>query len=351
MRAITTIPLRAGSVRVDDLAEVRPGRDELLVQGLAMGVCGTDADIVGGAYGWAPPGRERLILGHESLGRVLEAPAGSGFARGDLVVGIVRRPDPVPCVHCAVGEWDLCNNGRYTERGIKSLDGYGAERYALEAAFAIKLDPELATVGVLLEPTSVVAKAWDHIDLIGRRGRWEPKVALVVGAGPIGLLAALLGRQRGLEVHVFDRETAGPKPSLVAALGAHYHVGQIADAGPPPDVALECTGVPRLIIDSIDRLGADGVLCLTGVSSAGPTIAIDAGAVNRRMVLENRVVFGSVNANRRHYEAAAAALRRAEATWLRGLITRRVGWSELAAAFERRHDDVKVVIDLTVDRA
>jgi glucose 1-dehydrogenase len=314
---------------------------------LAMGVCGTDLEIVRGQYGWAPPGRERLVLGHESLGRVLEAPPASGFQRGDLCVGIVRRPDPEPCPHCAVMEWDMCSNGRYTERGIKSLDGYGAQRYALESSFAIKLDPTLARVGVLLEPTSVLAKAWDHIDRIGGRGRWEPKRALVVGAGPIGLLAALLGRQRGLEVHVLDRETAGPKPSLVAALGAHYHVGKIADAGPPPEVIVECTGVSQLVLDGIQHLGPDGVMCLTGVSAVGPTIAIEAGAINRQLVLENGVVFGSVNANRRHYEAAGEALRRADKSWLEGLITRRVGLGDLGHAFERQRDDVKVVIDLT----
>ncbi len=347
MRAITVIPLQAGSVRVDELDDVRRGPNDLLVEGLAMGVCGTDLEIVQGSYGWPPPGRPRLILGHESLGRVLEAPPDGGFERGDLVVGIVRRPDPVPCFHCAALEWDMCSNGQYTERGIKSLDGYGAQRYALESAFAIKIDRSLERVGVLLEPTSVVAKAWDHVDLIGRRGRWEPRHALVVGAGPIGLLAALLGRQRGLEVHVLDRETAGPKPSLVAALGAHYHVGKIADAGPPPDVILECTGVPQLVLDGIDHLGSGGVMCLTGVSAAGPCIEIRPGAINRELVLQNGVVFGSVNANRRHYEAAGEALRRADQAWLDGIITRRVGLDELGHAFERQRDDVKVVIDLT----
>src|SRR5260370_26450225 len=139
MRAITIVPLKAGSVRVDELGDVGAGSGDLLVEGLAMGVCGTDLELVRGEYGWAPPGRERLILGHESLGRVLEAPPASGFQPGDLVVGIVRRPDPEPCPHCAVQEWDMCSNGRYTERGIKSLAGYGAQRYALEAALAVKL--------------------------------------------------------------------------------------------------------------------------------------------------------------------------------------------------------------------
>ena len=222
-----------------------------------------------------------------------------------------------------------------------------ARALALEPAFAIKLDPSLASVGVLLEPTSVVAKAWDHIDLIGRRARWEPKHVLVVGAGPIGLLAALLGRQRGLEVHVLDRATTGPKPWLVAALGAHYHVGKIADAGPPPDVVLECTGVPQLVLDAIEHLGIGGVLCLTGVSGRRPRDRNRGGAINRqpRPRKWRRLRIGEREP--RHYEAAGEALRRADKSWLEGLITRRVGLGRAGDAFERQRDDVKVVIDLT----
>jgi glucose 1-dehydrogenase len=345
MKAITVIPKTAGSLRVEEGDEPRAGPDDLLVEALAMGVCGTDREIVRGAYGWSPPGRERLVLGHESLGRVITAPQGSAFHPGDLVVGVVRRPDPVPCLHCAIGEWDMCINGKYTERGIKSLDGYGAERYALESAFAVGLDPSLSSVGVLLEPTTIVAKAWEHVDRIGERARWEPKRALVTGAGPVGLLATLLGVQRGLEVHVFDRTTEGPKPELVKALGARYHVGRLEDAGPPTDILLECTGASALVLGGINRLAPGAVMCLTGVSSGTRETTIEAGMVNRKLVLENAVVFGSVNANLRHYQAATEALKRADNAWLAGLLTRRVAPAKLGDAFERQRDDVKVVID------
>ena len=220
MRALTVIPLQAGSAAVTDMPEPEPGPGELLVDGIALGVCGTDREIADGEYGWAPPGSERLILGHESLGRVREAPDGSDFAAGDLVVGVVRRPDPVPCVACAHGEFDFCRNGRYTERGIKELHGYGSERWTVEADYAVKLEPELEPVGMLMEPTTILAKAWEQIERIGRRAYFEPERVLVTGAGPIGLLAAMLGVQRGLEVHVLDRSTDGPKPELVGALGA-----------------------------------------------------------------------------------------------------------------------------------
>src|SRR4051794_34312561 len=156
MRALTVTPRVADSAKLVDLPEPPADGGPLLVQGLALGVCGTDLEIVRGEYGWAPPGRDRLILGHESLGRVIEAPADSGFAAGALVVGIVRHPDPVPCLNCAVGEWDMCRNGQYTEHGIKQRDGFGAERYRLDPAMTVRLDPGLGRVGVLLEPASVL---------------------------------------------------------------------------------------------------------------------------------------------------------------------------------------------------
>jgi glucose 1-dehydrogenase len=133
MRALTVIPLKAGSAEVIDVPDPEPGDGELLVEGIALGVCGTDREIIDGDYGWAPPGSERLILGHESLGRVVQAPDGSGFAAGDLVVGVVRRPDPVPCPACAHGQFDFCRNGRYTERGIKEIHGYGSQQWIVEA--------------------------------------------------------------------------------------------------------------------------------------------------------------------------------------------------------------------------
>src|SRR5437870_11393384 len=213
MRALTIAPGVANSARLDEVPEPQLSDGAILVQTLALGVCGTDQDIVAGEYGTAPQGYDRLILGHESLGEVKEAPAGSELSPRDLVVGIVRRPDPVPCPACAAGEWDMCRNGRYTERGIKQRNGYGAQQFRLEPEFAVKLDPALGMLGVLLEPASILAKAWDQTERIGRRAAsWHPRTLLVTGAGPIGLLAALMGRQRGLEVHVLDRVAGGVKP-------------------------------------------------------------------------------------------------------------------------------------------
>ena len=261
----------------------------MLVDAIALGMCGTDREIVGGQYGWAPEGEERLVLGHESLGRVRECPD-SGLSPGDLVVGIVRRPDPVPCACCARGEWDFCRNGEYTERGIKEITATARSAGASSRSSRCGR-PGLEDVGVLLEPTSVVAKAWEQIERIGARACFDAQRVLVTGAGPIGLLAALLAAQRGYEVHVLDRVADGPKPELVHRLGATYHSGGVGEVG-LVDILVEATGVGQVVLDALARTARNGVVCLTGVSSGSRSIPLDIGGLNRAMVLENDVVFG-----------------------------------------------------------
>ncbi len=349
MRALTVAPGIANSARVDDIPAPPESDGAVLVRTLALGVCGTDREIVSGLYGWAPPGQQRLVIGHESLGRVEEAPAGCGFAPGDLVVGIVRRPDPVPCPACAVGEWDMCRNGLYTERGIKERNGYGSEFFRVEPEFLVKLDPALGLNGVLVEPTSVVAKAWDHTELIGRRSRsFQPKTMLVTGAGTIGLLAAMIGVQHGLDVHVLNRNDSEVKRSLVNDLGATFHTGGLADLGSfRPDILMECTGAPKVIRDVLGFSAAGGIICLVGVTAPGHCLDVDIGEVNRTMVLDNDAVFGTVNANHQHFEDAVTALQQADKKWLSRLITRRVAVEQWTEALEPQRDDIKVVVDFT----
>ena len=348
MRALTVQPGQTDSLAVEDVDEPTAGPDELRVAGLAIGVCGTDKEIAAGEYGWAPPGRDRLVLGHESLGRVLSAPDGSNFDEGDLVVGVVRRPDPVPCGACAHGEFDMCRNGQYTERGIKEIDGYGSEIWCVKTDYAVKLDDGLADVGMLMEPTTVVAKAWEQVYRIGQRAWFEPRTALVTGAGPVGLLAALLGVQHGLDVHVLDQVTDGPKPEIVDALNATYHHTSIEEAVGKlqPDIVIEATGVGSLVFDAMTVTGSYGIVALTGVSPRGRALTVDAGGLNRDIVLENDAVVGSVNANLRHYRQAAEALAKADPKWLASLITRRVPLAEATKAFTAEPDDVKVIVTL-----
>lgn len=344
MNALTFVPGTPDSVALRTVAEPDLCDGEILCEILNVGICGTDLEIRQGKYGEAPKGSAYLILGHESLGRVISSPVSSSFQSGDLIVGFVRHPDPVPCANCANGEWDMCRNGLYSERGIKWLHGFASERFRLTGKFSLKLNSSLERVGVLIEPTSIVAKAWEQVFRISARGSVPPRCALVTGAGPVGLLAALLGRQRGLEVHVFDLVKDGPKPELVRDLGATYHSSLDTLKNLVFDATLECTGAPELIWNLFEQIQPDGILCLAGVSSGGRLFPSDIGALNREIVLQNELIFGSVNANRRHYEAAAKALTSANPAWLERLITRRVPLGRWQEAFQKEKTDIKVVL-------
>ena len=181
-----------------------------------------------------------------------------------------------------------------TERGIKEIDGFMSERWRIEPEYAMKVDPSLGLLGVLLEPTTVVTKAWEQVQTISRRALWEGRKVLVTGAGPIGLLAALVGQQHGFEVHVLDRVESGAKPDLVRALGATYHAGGVADIGFQPDVIVECTGVGQVIADSVNVVAAGGIVCLTGVGTGGRTVGQSTADIAATMVLQNNVIVGSV---------------------------------------------------------
>ena len=347
MKALAITPGKPHSATVREVPDPPLSYGSVLVKALDLGICGTDFELMAGDYGWAPPDSDYLVLGHESLGEVLEAPAASGFSKGDLVVGIVRRPDPVPCVACGHGEWDMCRNGLYTERGIKERDGFGSEYWRIEPEYAIKLDARLRTVGVLTEPASVLGKAWDHISLIGARSYWEPKTALITGAGPIGLLGALMAKQRGLAVHVLDRVVDGLKPDLVKQLGGTYHSCQVKDIGFKADIIIECTGVTSVISQCMTQLAGDGILCMAGLSYPGAMQSVDMGALNKEIVMSNQVMFGTVNANRKHWEMAEQSLQKADPKWLAQLISRREPLSQWQNAIVRQPNDIKVVIDFT----
>jgi threonine dehydrogenase-like Zn-dependent dehydrogenase len=331
---------------VIDMPEPPEADGSILVRARAIGICGTDSEIVSQGYGWAPPGEELLVLGHESIGEVLDAPAHSGLHKGDLVVGIVRRPDPEPCPCCAAGDWDMCRNGRYVERGIKERHGYGSEQYRVEPEFVVRVDPRLGELGVLLEPATVVAKAWEQVERIGARSCFFPRVALITGAGPIGLLAALFATQRGIDTHVVDIVDSGLKPHLVRELGAHYHSVPLSELDRlSADVIIECTGIGSVIVGAMRAAAPNVIVALAGLSGYEDRIELSLERANKRMVLENGVIFGTVNAAKRHYEQAAVALAAAPPQWLGRLITRHVGLAAWPEALSKRPEDIKVVVD------
>jgi threonine dehydrogenase-like Zn-dependent dehydrogenase len=327
------------------MAEPDSSEGPVLVEGLLVGICGTDGDIVNAATGRTPSNSDFLVLGHEGLGRVISSDAPE-IAVGDHVVGFVRRPDPVPCPACAVGEWDMCRNGRYTSHGISGRHGFARERWRAGPDGLVRVDLGLKDLGVLVEPASVVAKAWQQIEHVGRRGYFAPRAVVVTGAGPVGLLAAMMGVHRGLDVHVVDIVTSGPKPDLVADLGATYHSSGLSDVRVEADIVIECTGAPAVIMEVLRRGGPATVTCLMGMSPEATVVSVDVAGFNQRLVRQNGVVVGSVNANRRHYEAAVAALAEADFGWLSRLISREVPLLTFADAFERRPDDIKVVLRL-----
>lgn len=354
MKAVVIAPGQPGSDRLVQVPDPVPADGEFLVEVLSVGVDGTDDELIAGEYGEAPDGEEHLVIGHESLGRVAE-PAGE-LRAGQLVAAIVRRPDPVPCLNCAHDEWDYCLNGRYTERGIKGRHGFLAEYYTERPEYVVPVPDELAAVGMLVEPTTIGEKALEQVETIQRRLTWQPHRALVTGAGPIGLLAAALLALRDLEVVVYDKAESGPKLDLVDELGARYVQADSLPLGHdlahevgPIDLAIEATGFSPLGFQLLDTVGPNGVAVLTGVSGGDRRSELPVDHLNLETVLQNKVLVGTVNADRANFEAAVrdlAAVEKRWPGWLDRLITRRVPLERYAEALSRDPQDVKVVVDV-----
>ena len=355
MRAVAVTPKQAGSARQVDLPVPRVAAEMALMRVLEVGIDGTDTEINDGLYGEAPPGFDFLVIGHEALS-VVEAVGEDvdGFEPGDLVVSTVRRPDD--CPNCRAGESDMCLFGNYTERGIKGAHGYMGEYYGESPAFMVKIPPSLRPFAVLLEPLSIVEKATYQAWKIQERMLWAPKRAVVLGAGPIGLLGTILLRLRGLEVHVYAKSP--PESSqgrILSSLGASYRsvgdhpVTSIKDELGQIDVILEATGNSAVAFQAMAQLGTNGVLCLTGVSAGNRSIEIPADVINLQMVLGNRVTFGSVNANRRYFEMGVQHFQQAERQWpgiFQRLITRRVPFADFTSALDRRPEDIKTLLTI-----
>ncbi|MEQ7005760.1 alcohol dehydrogenase catalytic domain-containing protein [Actinopolymorpha sp. B17G11] len=339
--AMSVVRGRRDTAATHAVPEPGPGEGSVLVRTLLVGVCGTDLHLVGGTHRASASGPDapRLVLGHEAVGLVVEAPPTSGFAPGQLVTGIVRRPC-AECAACARGDWDFCTSGAYTERGIKGADGFGRTRWRSEPAYLVPVPDRLGELGVLVEPMSVVCKALETAFYVARRGPSTPARLLVTGAGPIGLLAAAAGRDAGLDVTVLDRMRTGVKPDLVTTLGAAYtdDLGTLAD-GPRFDLAFECSGAAGLIGPATALLGQAGVMMLIAGGAADP------GSVPPMLLRANAALVGTVNAGRRHYAQAVDTLLRVDRSWLCRLLTRRVPLTSWQSALDRDDDEVKVVVE------
>jgi threonine dehydrogenase-like Zn-dependent dehydrogenase len=309
MKALVVEPGRAGSARVEDVAAT-VSASEVSVRVLEVGVCGTDREIAAGHFGIAPDGEELLVLGHEALGIVERD--GRGFSRGDLVSATVRRSCG-RCLACAEGAPDSCLTGAYSERGITRLHGYACEVVGEDPSQLVPIPKPLGRLGVLAEPTSICTRALRHARAIGGRQPWQLQEALVVGAGAIGTLVTFLLRLDGVDVVTTSLEASKP---LVDESGARY----VPASGPPADLGrfdlvVECAGDAQLMADSLGLLRRGGVACLLGIDGREQTVSLDGPTIGLDTVLENRVLFGSVNAQRRDWIAGVDALDRIRRRW------------------------------------
>ncbi|HTM49004.1 MAG TPA: alcohol dehydrogenase catalytic domain-containing protein [Bryobacteraceae bacterium] len=289
-------------------------QDEVLFQVEEVGVCGTDRELALFHLGHPPEGESRLVIGHEAFGRVrATGSAVRSFQPGDCVVPMIRRRCPAVCPSCARGRFDLCTTGQYGERGIYGLHGYFCELAVDSERDLVAVPPELASFAVLAEPLSVVEKAVSMAVAF----RQEPAgAALVLGAGPIGLLAALALRLRGLEVHLQSLEPPGhPRARLVRAAGAAY-LGP-RQSLPPADIVVEATGSAQAAFNAIRALAPLGVCALLGAGEGQGHVSF------RDLVVGNRVVFGSVNAGRDSFALAIEDLGRADPNFLNAMVERR----------------------------
>lgn len=319
MQALITTPLEGGTTRTATVPEPERRPGALLIRTLEVGVCGTDREISAGEFGSPPPGETELILGHELLGVVAEG--GDGFAEGDLVTATVRRS----CGHChacADGAPDACDTGDYTERGITALQGFASELVVEDAEHVVAIPPTLGRLGVLAEPSSICARGLRHATAIGERQPWAPRRALVIGAGAIGMLATYMLRLAGHEVWTAARsEPSSAKGRLVTASGARYvstretALGAVREETGGFDVVIEAAGNAEMMVEAVAALRRNGVACLLGLDAHPHTVEVDGPLLGRDVVIENRVVFGSVNAHRTDWTAAVAALEAMQERW------------------------------------
>ncbi len=347
MRAAAVFPATKTLGIVPDFPEPRitsPKGVKLRI--LQVGVCGTDREIASFVYGTPPEGYEYLVLGHEAFGEVVEVGAAvTEFRPGDLAIPMVRRPCVAPeCVACRMDRSDFCMTAEYTERGIMRLHGFMTEYVVEEARYLSPVPASLREVGVLVEPLTIAEKALLEAVRVQSRLPWDfaayEHQAVVLGAGPVGLLGAMALRHRGYAVTVYslDREP-NRAADIVQAIGGKYYssqdvtVEQLVAAVGAIDLVYEATGAANLAFEVLRALGPNGLFVLTGVPGRHGTTEFDTDAILLNMVLKNQCLLGTVNAGKDAFELAVADLAAFDGKWpaaLRGLITGRFAMEDFA---------------------
>jgi len=355
MRAAMIRPRQPQSLQVKHVARHSAKPDEVLVRVLEVGIDGTDLELIDGRYGDPPAGCDELIIGHEALGRVEEVGEQvTGIQAGELVVATVRRPCAERCLNCRNDQPDFCTTGQYRERGISGLHGFLADCYVERPESLVVIPPALRASAVLTEPLSVVEKGVDQALRAQERLAWSPTRALVLGAGPVGLLATLVLRLMELDVTVADRVPCEhPKSRWAATLGATYVNSQAqplaASGGDGFDLILEATGVSRLAFEAMCLLRPNGALVLLSVTGGQTSLTVPGDCINLQLVLRNNLILGSVNAQRRHFELAVEHLKTAERRWphqVARLITHRCALDAIHEVLYRPPEHIKTVVEV-----
>ena len=357
MKAIVVKPGEVDSIHMRDMPDPKMKADQVAVKMLRVGLCATDAEINHGLYGKPPEGEEFLILGHENIGVIEDVgKKAKGLKPGDIVVSTVRRPCGV-CIQCKAGENDMCSSGQYTERGIMRRHGFMAQYYVESPQFLNKIPKAVQDVAVLLEPMSVVEKGIDHAFLLQRRLVWKPTFGMVLGGGPVGLLAAAVLRARGLRTVVIGREEASDRRAQVAKqLGAEYlcvagkSLVDVPKETGFPDIVVEATGSAKVVFDAMEILGPNAVLCLLSVTGGQTVNQEPIDLINQKLVLGNQVVFGSVNANPRHFKMGVKDFVTIEKKWpgaLGRLLTNRIPWENHKTWFTERGTGIKSTLEIS----
>lgn len=367
MKAISLKPHSTDVELVDIPEPVIEADDEIKVKILSVGICGTDREEITGGRADAPTGKQRLIIGHEMFGKVVETgPSVTKAKVGDFGVFMVRRGCG-QCAACKNNRSDMCYTGKYTERGIKEADGYQTQFVKDKEEFFVKVPAGIKDIGVLTEPMSVAAKAIDEAVLIqsarlkdfdDSRNWFRGKKALVAGIGPIGLLAAFALRLRGAQVYGMDIvDETSDRVQVLKEIGGTYingtgvNVSDLDDILGQIDFVFEAAGVARLQIELIDTLGVNGIYVVTGIPGDTRPLTIQPGALMQQLVLKNQVIVGSVNASIQHFQMAVSYLEQSLSKYpgaIRKIITREVNADHYdEALFHHLPGDIKVVVNWT----
>jgi threonine dehydrogenase-like Zn-dependent dehydrogenase len=366
---LKAITIKSGETRaVVSVADVPQPRltspEDVLIRVLCVGLDGTDREIIVDNFAKFPDGKTEMVIGHELLGIVAEAGAKSGLSPGDLITALVRRPcGEEACVNCRNGRQDFCQTGNYVERGIKGADGFISEYVVENAKYLVKVPSDCLAYGVLVEPQSIVEKVWNQTLNIQQRMIWQPRTALILGSGPLGILAALTCRVLGFDTYVWSKsDSESLNAAIIREIGGHYRQAGVSTEGPffsglteyakqlekGFDMIWECSGHAPLGYEAIPLLNNNGILALLGVTPGNGRLDLPSDRTYREMVIKNKCVIGSVNASHHDFVTAIDRLRDIEKQYpgLLGMLqTNRLSIEEVPD-IDFSNNKIKAVVDL-----